>query len=121
MKMQYIFCFLDREQAASAIVEKKKIERGIAVVVKWNEEGTPTITYESRFDFTGGASYRVKFNSSVWASFDSTNTAMVDEFRQALHELDAAIDARNREESKVTNKENNEGAAEFFRNAGELA
>lgn len=117
--MKYAFCFLDAKQAASAIVERKKIERGVAVIVKWEDEGTPTITYEARFDFGGGASYRVKFNSSVWATFNHSDTELVVEFRHALHELDAAqfkIDERQRQS---TNKKNNKAASEFFR-GGEL-
>ena len=116
--MKYIFCFSNEFSAACATVEKKKIERGVQVVVKWASPDSPTITYESRFDFEGGANYRVKYNASVWASFDHNELDAVSEFRQALHELADARLKVEHEESQSVNKENNLAASKFFRGEG---
>ncbi len=113
--MEYLFCFKNEFSAAAATFERKKIERGIQVVAKWDANGSPTITYESRFDFDGGANYRVKYNASVWASFDQDDAKLVAEFRQALSELSVARHKSEYEEAQSTNKENNTAAAKFFR------
>lgn len=113
--MKYCFCFASPANAKAAQVERKKIDRGIQVLARWKNEVAPTITYELRVDFDGEIRYRVKFNATLWASFTDHDTELVDEFRQALHELADARMKTEVEERRTEDDENREAAATFFR------
>lgn len=115
--MEGLFCFSNQFCAAAANIERKKIERGVQVVVSWpkSDPRSPTITYEMRTGFDGEIAYRVKFNSSVWASFSDQNRELVGEFRGALNELLTASTRAQVEDAKEVSAQNDAAARKFFR------
>ena len=113
--MDYIFCFAGPQLAASATVERKKIDRGIQVTCKWETPGSPTITYEARVDFNGEVRYRVKFNRLIWAGFGGADRELVAEFNQALHELGDAQMRKDTDDSATEETAARTSAVSFFR------
>jgi hypothetical protein len=113
--MKYCFCFSQELAARAATVERKKLDRGVAIIARWKNDDAPTVTYEVRADFDGTIRYRVKFNATVWASFTQADPELCDEFRQALNELADARMKSEVEERRDEDNTNRDAASDFFR------
>ena len=113
--MKYCFCFAYGRNAITAQVARKKIDRGVQIIVTWDADDTPTVTYEVRADYDATIRYRVKFNATTWASFTQTDAELCDEFRQALHELADARMKSEVEERRTEDNTNRDAASDFFR------
>ena len=117
--MDDMFCFTYADPL-EADIERKKIERGIQVVVKWPHiKELPTITYEMRCDYFGTIAYRVKYNETVWAYFENgggeSEQQLIAGFRKALGELATAKHKNEDGTRRETDAINEEAAAKFFR------
>ena len=113
--MKYVFCFQNQFSAEAATVERKKIDRGIVVIAKWDNPDAPTITYEIRVGWDATVTYRVKYNTTVWAEFNEGQPELVWEFAQALHELGDVAMKRRVAEARDADADNSEAAYKFFR------